>query len=82
MIFEVSATDAVQAATDILDCKLFLKPNTEMSRRVETAVASLDLLGLNHALFRCDREEESTEYGTDGAYEIPGFGSLMSVPLT
>lgn len=53
-----------------------MRAETAIDVELKSALADLDLIGLNHALYRCEREEESTEYGGDGAYDIPDCGRL------
>eukprot|EP00055_Hartaetosiga_balthica_P015001 m.85733 g.85733 ORF g.85733 m.85733 type:complete len:1526 (-) comp8753_c0_seq2:1876-6453(-) len=42
------------------------------------AMTSIDL---NHALFRCERENETQAYIDDGVYDIPGHGKLKYAGL-
>jgi len=43
----------------------------------DEAMASLDLVDLNVVLYRADAEEKDATVGNDGAYTIPGLGSLV-----
>ncbi|XP_018012653.1 glycogen debranching enzyme isoform X1 [Hyalella azteca] len=44
------------------------------------ALASLDLVALNHCLYRCQQEEESLGAG-DGVYDVPGWRAMVYAGL-
>ena len=44
--------------------------------KVEQCCEEMDLLDLNHALYRCDHEERDDGLG-GAAYEVPGAGSFV-----
>jgi glycogen debranching enzyme len=43
----------------------------------DEAMSALDLVDLNALLYRCDGEERDLTNGKDGAYNVPGYGSLV-----
>lgn len=47
---------------------------------LEAAVAELSLLDLNPVLYRCDAEEKD-DNGGNGAYNVPGHGTLIFAGL-
>ncbi|EGD79955.1 hypothetical protein PTSG_10237 [Salpingoeca rosetta] len=40
------------------------------------ALAAMTAVDMNHALFRCIRENETAAYRGDGVYDVPGYGPL------
>ena len=40
------------------------------------ATSKLTLVGLNHALYRCEEEEKDATNGEGGVYHIPGWKAL------
>eukprot|EP00045_Choanoeca_perplexa_P017220 m.247081 g.247081 ORF g.247081 m.247081 type:complete len:1516 (+) comp17479_c0_seq20:110-4657(+) len=56
-------------------------------QRLEKLLASpvpmdLDIVDLNHVLYRCNPEEETSEHKGDGCYRVPGYGQLKFVGLS
>ena len=47
-----------------------------LRKEVTGYIEKLDLLDLNYALYRCDKEEREDGNG-GGAYEVPGAGRLV-----
>ena len=43
----------------------------------DEAMSSLSLVDLNAVLYRCEGEERDLSNGKDGAYNVPGYGSLI-----
>ncbi|CAK7568449.1 MAG: bifunctional 4-alpha-glucanotransferase/amylo-alpha-1,6-glucosidase [Sporothrix epigloea] len=64
-------------------------PTAEHSSGLDTFVTSgakhafggLSLVDLNFLLYRCEAEERDSSAGQDGAYNLPGYGSLVYAGL-
>ncbi|RKF56465.1 Glycogen debranching enzyme [Erysiphe neolycopersici] len=55
--------------------------DTYVSCGAKAAFSEVDLIDLNHIMFRCEAEELDSSEGIDGVYEIPGFGKLVYAGL-
>ena len=75
-VFEISPSAKAQAAATELN-QLELKPETSaLGKAVLRALKGVDLVALNHLLFRCQAEEDEAEGTGDAIYDVPGFGAL------
>jgi glycogen debranching enzyme len=48
-----------------------------ITSNAKSAFSKLDHIDLNFLLYRCDPEERDMSGGKEGAYSVPGFGSLV-----
>ncbi|KAI6246850.1 Glycogen debranching enzyme [Erysiphe necator] len=55
--------------------------DTFVCNGAKSAFSEVDLIDLNYIMYRCEAEELDTTDGTDGVYEIPGFGKLVYAGL-
>ncbi len=55
--------------------------DTYVTSGAGVAVAELDLVDLNFLLYRCEPEERDGSNGSDGVYDIPGYGKLVYAGL-